>query len=347
TEYLPEIKDIWMLPISEEELRFRFLRWQQTCKMEKDYWETDQFLRITANSVPNLVWFKDKDGVHERVNDSFCKLVNKTKEQVQGRRHAYIWDVEQDDPACIESERQVMEREETCVSGECIQTQDGTRLLTTYKSPLYDLDGSVMGTVGVGIDVTQEQAYAQELVRKTQALEAIFTSMECGVMCHSLDGSRITRINSAALRILGYKSQKEMMAAGFDMVAASVVEEDKGRLRESLQSLKKEGDSITVAYRIEHMDGNILHIMGNIKLIQEDGELLYQRFLLDCTAQRQREAEKQWEKDKHQMELIHALSIEYNLVCFFDLDSEKEEILRMGVCENGVLQDIFTEGKPL
>ena len=29
---LPEIKDVWTLPMSEEELRFRFLRWQQALK---------------------------------------------------------------------------------------------------------------------------------------------------------------------------------------------------------------------------------------------------------------------------------------------------------------------------
>lgn len=35
TDFLPEIADIWMLPITEAELRFRFLRWQQDCKMRK------------------------------------------------------------------------------------------------------------------------------------------------------------------------------------------------------------------------------------------------------------------------------------------------------------------------
>ena len=57
-----------------------------------------------------------------------------------------------------------MSKRETCVSSETITTGEGTRLLTTYKSPLYDLDGSVMGTVGMAIDVTKEQAYAQDLM---------------------------------------------------------------------------------------------------------------------------------------------------------------------------------------
>ena len=151
--------------MEEDEVRFRFLRWQQTYKREKDFWQTSQFFESTINNIPNLIWYKDKEGIHEKVNDSFCKTVNKTKKQVEGRGHAYIWDVEYDDPACIESEREVMRRKETCVSEELIDTGDGKRTLTTYKSPLYDLDGSVMGTVGVAIDITQERAYEQEIIK--------------------------------------------------------------------------------------------------------------------------------------------------------------------------------------
>ena len=122
---LPQLRDVWIAPMSQEEVRFRFLRWQQDYKRELDLWETTQFLDAAIDSVPNLIWYKDKDGVHEKVNDSFCKTVKKSKQQVQGRRHAYIWDVEQDDPACIESEREVMARRETCVSEGKIQTGGG------------------------------------------------------------------------------------------------------------------------------------------------------------------------------------------------------------------------------
>ena len=310
-----KIKDIWTLPMSDEEVRFRFLRWQQSCMRDKDAWQTSHYLEATINNIPSMIWYKDKDGVHEKVNDSFCKTVNKTKEQVQGRRHAYIWDVEQDDPACIESERQVMESQRTVVSEETVMTGEGTRLLTTYKSPLYDLDGSVMGTVGVGIDITQERAYEQEIIRKNRTLEEIFMTMDCGVMCHSLDGSRILSVNRAALKILGYDSQEELLADGFDMIAKSVLDEDKEKLREHIQRLKKEGDSISVEYRVLHQNGDILHVMGNVKLVKENGEPFYQRFLLDITEQKL--AEKR--KERRHMELVHALSIEYELVCFFDL----------------------------
>lgn len=346
TDYLPYIKDIWITPADEEEIRFRFLRWQQTCKMGKDFWQTSHYLEATINSIPNLVWYKDKDGVHEKVNDSFCKTVGKPKYLVEGQRHAFIWDVEQDDPACIESEREVMRQRKTCVSEETVQTGEGTKLLTTYKSPLYDIDGSVMGTVGVAIDVTQERAYEQEILEKSNSLEMVFTTMDCGIMCHSLDGSQILSINKAALNILGYDSKEELLKDGFDMVAESVVKEDQERLRECIRSLKKAGDSVSVEYRIQRKNGDVLHVMGNVKIIQENGTLFYQRFLLDCTAQKLKEKKEQDEKERHQRDLLHALSIDYNLACFFELDTGMGVPLRLDADDNHMFHSVFPENVP-
>ncbi len=341
-DWSPSLTDVWLLPMSREEMSFRFRRWEQAYRQKQDLWEARQYLEAAINSVPNLVWYKTKDGVHEKVNDSFCATVNKTKKQVQGQRHAYIWDVEQDDPACIESERIVMETKGTCIAEETIQTGEGTRLLTTYKSPLYDLNGSVMGTVGVGIDVTKERAYEESLRRKNQALEALFTTMDCGVLCHSLDGRQILSVNRAALEILGYQSQEELSSAGFDTIATSVYTEDQEKLRNSIKSLKNPGDSVSVEYRVRHAGGSILHVMGNVKLIEEDGELFYQRFLLDCTAQKQREREEQLQKERRHQELVQALSTDFNLVCFFDLETGIGSSLRTHACPYGMLEQLFS-----
>ncbi|MDE6852076.1 MAG: response regulator, partial [Lachnospiraceae bacterium] len=320
---------IWTMPMSAEEIRFRFQRWQQSYRQEKEYWQTSQYLEATINHIPSLIWYKDKNGIHEKVNDSFCRTVNKTKQQVQGRGHAYIWDVEQDDPACIESEQEVMGKRKTCISEEIIQTGQGERTLTTYKSPLYDLDGSVMGTVGVGIDISQERAYEQEIIQKNVTLERMFTTLDCGVMRHTMDGSRIISVNRAALKILGYESQEELEKAGFQMIAPSVFEEDQEMLESCIRQLQEEGDNVNVEYRVKHQNGEILHVMGNVKLLRENGELFYQRFLLDCTTQKLREKRERMEQEKRQMALIQALSIDFNLVCYFDLDTGKGNPLRV------------------
>lgn len=343
-ENLSLVTDIWTLPMTEAEFRFRLLRWQEAYKMQKDYWQADQYLESVINGTPDLIWYKDKNGIHEKVNDSFCKTVNKTKEQVQGSGHAYIWDVEEDDPACIESERIVMESRKTCVSEEIIQTGGGKRVLTTYKSPLYDMDGSVMGTVGVAIDVTKEHDYAKELIKKNQTLEMLFTTMDCGMICHTLDGTRVISINQAALNILGYESLEELKRDGFFVIASSVVEEDKEKLQRSIQAMKNAGDSTSLEYRVRHKDGAIIHVLGSFKLVEENGELYCQRFLLDRTAQKLQEEEERLKEERRKMELVHALSIDYNLVCFWDLDTGAGQSLRIGECAENILESIFNGG---
>jgi diguanylate cyclase (GGDEF)-like protein/PAS domain S-box-containing protein len=163
---MKDVSDIWMIPMTTREMKFRFAKWQENFKTQKDLWLAQNYLDSTINSVPHLVWYKDKAGAHLKVNQSFCEAVNKTMEQVQGRGHYYIWDLTPDEYAsgeyvCMESEFEVMDKRETCVFDEQVKIHNEIRQLKTYKSPLFDLDGSVMGTVGVATDVTQERMYEQ------------------------------------------------------------------------------------------------------------------------------------------------------------------------------------------
>jgi diguanylate cyclase (GGDEF)-like protein/PAS domain S-box-containing protein len=168
---LEQISDIWRMPMTAQEIAFHFLRWQQQNSVRKDLWLTGQYLDTTINSVPHLIWYKDKKGAHMKVNDSFCRAVNKTHEQIHGRGHYYIWDLDPEEYAkgefiCMESEDEVMEKKETCIFDENVKIGDEMRLFTTYKTPLFDLDVSVMGTVGVANDVTQEKRYEAMIVKR-------------------------------------------------------------------------------------------------------------------------------------------------------------------------------------
>lgn len=343
---LARVADIWRMPMPDDELRFHFARWQERFKQGKDLWESQQFLECTLNTAPNLIWFKDREGVHELVNASFCHAVNKSREQVQGQRHAYIWDVEADDPACIESERIVMESGRTHTSEETIETGAGQRLLITYKSPLRNVDGSMMGTMGVAVDVTQEQLYREELLRNNAALEAMFTSMDCGILCHSPDGTRIININRAALDLLGFSSLDEMQSGGFRMVASTVMDEDKPRLRAAIGQLKKVGDSTSYEYRVEHADGKRLHVVGSAKLVEKDGEIVCQRFLLDCTAQKLKEEKERSEKERRQKDLVSALCVDYQLVCVLDPDARDDNVLQLMEYPDQNLGRIFSADMP-
>ncbi|MCI8640130.1 MAG: response regulator [Coprococcus sp.] len=170
-------------------------------------------------------------------------------------------------------------------------------------------------------DTKVNAADQERLDEQAHVLEAIFSTIDCGMMRHTVDGSRIISINQAALEILGYESEEEMIAAGFDLIANSVLDEDKPKLKACIRRLQDVGDSANIDYHVRHKDGAILNIIGKIRLLEEDGVRFYQRFLFDYTAQRELE-EKEHEQEKaRQSELIQALSGDFNAVYCADLDT--------------------------
>ncbi|MCR5203058.1 MAG: diguanylate cyclase [Lachnospiraceae bacterium] len=151
--------DIWSPNVSVKAGDFRVKKLLINLKKLYDAWLYKNYLETTINSIPELIWYKDMRGAHEKVNDKFCEIVHKTKEQVEGRGHYYIWDIsveeyETGEYICMESEEEVMTKKETCIFEEPVKTSEGMKLFVTYKSPIFDLDGEVFGTVGIAHDMT-------------------------------------------------------------------------------------------------------------------------------------------------------------------------------------------------
>ena len=108
-------------------------------------------------------------------------------------------------------------------------------------------------------------------------------------------------------------------------------------MRDSIATLKNVGDSVSTEYRVRHDNGDIVHVMGNVKLIESDGELLLQRYLLDYTDKKKEEVRK----ERRQRDLIQALSEDYLLVCSFSLDTKAGEALRVSGERLRKLDELF------
>ena len=160
---------IWGGPFTAERIRLYFAFLQQEIKAKYDLRLNRHCLETTIDSLPDLIWFKDTRGAHLKVNRSFCKLVGKTKEQCRGRGHYYIWDMDAEEYGkgeyvCLESEDVVMTAKKTCIFDEKLKGLNGRMLqFRTYKSPIFDEDGKVIGTMGVARDVSDFHKLSREL----------------------------------------------------------------------------------------------------------------------------------------------------------------------------------------
>lgn len=179
-------EDLWPKPFSPQFAAARFSRLLEGVKVRKDCYLAQAYLDTAINSIPDLVWFKDLRGSHVKVNDAFCHAVGKTKQDVQGRGHYYIWDLEPDEYAkgeyvCLETEEEVLRRRETCLFDEKVKSKHGLRQFKTYKSPIFDEAGELIGTVGVAHDVTDLENIGTEL-------EIVLNSVPFAILVKNEDG---------------------------------------------------------------------------------------------------------------------------------------------------------------
>lgn len=158
----------FMRPFEFKKIEQVFSRLLDQIKQREDHLLANNYLDSLIDSLPDLIWFKDSRGAHLKVNASFCRTVNKLKQEIEGRGHYFIWDIEPEDYAqgeyiCLESEETVLEKKEICLFDETVKCGDEMRKFKTYKAPIFDTDGSVIGTVGFAHDVTDLQNLMVEL----------------------------------------------------------------------------------------------------------------------------------------------------------------------------------------
>ena len=82
----------------------------------------------------------------------------------------------------------MLEERRTCLFDEMVKSKQGMRQFKTYKSPLFDDDGTILGTVGIAHDVT-------DLANMGAELEIFLRNMPFAILISGNDG-RIINVNA-------------------------------------------------------------------------------------------------------------------------------------------------------
>lgn len=177
--------------------------------------ESQQFLQLVMDNIPQFVFWKDCNSVYLGCNRNFARVagVGEPENIIGLNDYDLPWKSSEVD--CFrESDRQVLE---TGISElniiEPQQQADGKQSwLNTNKIPLRDTQGNVVGILGTYEDIT-ERKQAQENLRLIQfALDRV---QDC-VFLVEPDGS-FCYVNEAACRNLGYSHEELLNLTVFDL----------------------------------------------------------------------------------------------------------------------------------
>ncbi len=137
---------------------------------QKELWHTRNCLQTVVDTMPGFVWFKDMEGHHLKVNQAFCEMVGKSMQEVEGKEHYEIWGVSPEQYAegeyvCLETDKAIADNPKpTLFQEQVLHSKLGLRQLETYKAPIFDEDGKMIGNIGVAKDVTEEYAYKERIL---------------------------------------------------------------------------------------------------------------------------------------------------------------------------------------
>ncbi len=144
--------------------------------------KSQSFLQKVLNTIPDLVWIKDQNGVYLSCNNKFEQFFGAKESEIVGKTDFDF--VEQSLAEFFQTyDRKAMKTGGASVNEEWLTfASNGYRgLFETVKTPMRDPYGELIGILGVGRDITerhnaaQEKSSLEEKLRQAHKMEAIGT----------------------------------------------------------------------------------------------------------------------------------------------------------------------------
>ncbi|MFA5059706.1 MAG: PAS domain S-box protein [Candidatus Omnitrophota bacterium] len=140
-------------------------------RIEEKISEIQRQQEALLNNIPDIAWLKDKESRIVNANEAFCKSCGLNPKDVIGKNDFELWPKDlaekyrADDIEVMNSRvRKVME--------EPIEHKSGKReWIETIKTPVFSPQGEILGSVGIGRDITQRKKAEEEIRKLLRAIE--------------------------------------------------------------------------------------------------------------------------------------------------------------------------------
>lgn len=178
---------------------------KERTQAEKAMQESHNMLHMVLNAIPSRVFWKDLDSVYLGCNQVFAHDAGcSSAEQVIGKNDFdLVW--------ADQAESQKAADKLVLASGEARlnfeeprTTSDGKQIwFETSKIPLANIDGKVIGILGVYNDITERKEAKRKLEQEEEHYRVLVESITNGVQESDIDGT-VTFSNTAYHTMLGY-----------------------------------------------------------------------------------------------------------------------------------------------
>jgi PAS domain S-box-containing protein len=253
--------------------------------------ESESRFRIVADAAPVLIWMAGTDKLCTFFNKPWLDFTGRSMEQELG--NGWAEGVHQDD---LERSLQVytsaFDARQPFVMQYRLRRDDGEyRWLSDQGVPRYDAQGTFAGYIGSCVDVTELMTKDEALRQSEERMRLAAAAVNLGIWEWHLATNEIWATN-ARRAILGWPSTGKVT---FEDFISQVHQEDRSRIRQTINDALRDGKDYESEYRLVLPDG-IVRWMSTRGSIHFDSAAKPSRLLgisIDITARKQAELDAQ------------------------------------------------------
>ncbi|GHO55856.1 PAS domain S-box protein [Ktedonobacter robiniae] len=260
-------------------------------RAEQQLKESEQSLRVLAETLPQLVWVVGPDGLNEYVNQRCCDYLGLTAEHMQSNPWAHLPFIHPDDRAGSQALWQhaldtgtMYEHEERLRNG-----QNGAyRWFLTRGMPMRDDTGQILKWFGTSTDI-EDQKRIEEVLRQSQErIRALIDSNIIGIVSLEEEEDVLVDANEAFLHLTGYTREDVRSKT---LTRAKIIAPEQPLFQHALQELAERGQHTPIETEVVCKDGSLLPIVTGSILLQKGPRQIIS-FVLDNSARKELERRK-------------------------------------------------------
>jgi PAS domain S-box-containing protein len=206
-----------------------------------------QFLETLLDTIPNPIFYKNREGVYQGCNRSFADWIGKTPEHIIGRTVEQLYSPElarryreTDEQLFAQGGHQVYEFQLDNAQGE-------RRDVLYHKATYSDAQGEIAGLVGVIVDITSRKR-AEEALRESANRHRSITEVAQDAIITADSEGHIRFWNPAAQRMFGYEASEVL---GRNMIGLIVPEEFRNAKRHGLEVFARSGEGAAIGQSLK------------------------------------------------------------------------------------------------
>jgi PAS domain S-box-containing protein len=239
-------------------------------RAEEEIRRQEGVIRSLLDSTPDLVFYKDIEGVYIGCNPAFGRLVNKDPGEVVGKTDFDLFDAETA-RFFRQKDQEMLSKGEAQSNEESVTYPDGHRVfLETLKTPYRGVEGEILGLLGISRDITERKQAETELRKVQEQYFLAVDGVNDGIWDWDIAHDRLY-LSPKWKELVGYRDEE--LENSFDTFTSLLHPEDRERVFEYVDHYLK-GDIINfeIEFRYRHKQGHYIWILAKGKALRgEEG----------------------------------------------------------------------------